>query len=139
MANYYAMGRTNHFAVKDPEAFQAEIEPLMNDGTIFREERDGVDGFILLFPDGLPTYYEEVNEESEEYGESYELDWIEIIATHLADGEVCVIQEIGFEKLRYLTGYATAFNNEGETKNINIYSIYKEAEALGNRITIAEY
>lgn len=138
MANYYSMGRTNHFAVKDPDAFEAEITPLVGDGEIIREERDGVEGFILLFPDGVPCYYDpEPDDDSD--GESIELEWDNIIAPHLVDGQVCVIQEIGNEKLRYLTGYAIAFNNKGEKEYINLSNIYDQAKELGTRITQAEW
>lgn len=137
MANYYSKGRTNHFAVKDPEAFQAEVTPLVEEGEVIREERDGVDGFILLFPEGIPTQV--WNPEDEEADEPMEIDWVSLISGHLADGEVCVIQEIGWERLRYLTGYAVAFNNKGEKENINIYNIYDQAKELGTRITQAEY
>ena len=133
MANYYSMGRTNHFAVKDPDAFEEYITPLVGDGDVIREERDGVDGFILLFPDGVPNYYDP------EDGDSVELEWDTIIAPHLADGSVCVIQEIGNEKLRYLTGYAFAFNNKNESEYLNLNSIYKQAEHLGTHITEAEW
>lgn len=133
MANYYSMGRTNHFAVKDPDAFAEYITPLVGDGDVIREERDGVEGFILLFPDGIPCYYDP------EDGESVELEWDRILAPHLADGEVCVMQEIGNEKLRYLTGYAIAFNNKGDKEYINLSSIYDQAKELGTRITQAEW
>lgn len=137
MANYYSKGRTNHFAVKDPEAFQAEVTPLIEEGEVIREERDGVDGFILLFSEGIPS--EIWNPEDEEMEEPIQLDWENIIAPHLVDGEVCVIQEIGWERMRYLTGYATAFNNKGERESISLSSIYDQAKELGTRITWAEY
>lgn len=138
MANYYSMGRTNHFSVKDPDAFEAEITPFFenNEGEIVREEKDGVDGFVLLFPDGVFTeHYDYDNDDAD----AVELDWEAIISKHLPDGEVCIIQEVGYEKLRYLTGYATAFNNKGETQVINLCHIYDKAKELGTRITWAEY
>lgn len=136
MANYYSMGRTNHFAVKDPEAFQAEIAPIIGDGDIVREERDGVDGFVLLFGEGVPSEHYDYEDED---AEPIQLDWEDIISPHLVDGEVCIIQEIGNEKLRYLTGYATAFNNKGERESISLSAIYDQAKELGTRITWAEY
>lgn len=136
MANYYSMGRTNHFAVKDPDAFQAEITPIIGDGDIVREEREGVDGFVLLFGEGVPSEHYDYEDED---AEPIELDWEHIIAPHLADGEVCIIQEIGNEKLRYLTGYAIAFNNKGERDVVNLDNIYDKAQRLGTRVTVAEY
>ena len=54
------------------------------------------------------------------------IDWnIEsAVAPHLLDGQWCVIQEVGAEKLRYLVGYATAFNNKGEVITISIDDIF---------------
>lgn len=137
MANYYSMGRTNFFAVKDPEAFSEEVTPLVdsNGGNVIRENRNGVDGFILLFPDGLPSeYYPDDVEE-----DPIELDWVQVISKHLADDHVCVIQEIGNEKLRYLTGYSVAFNNKGEQQYVSLRHIYDMTKELGTYITEAEY
>lgn len=139
MANYYSMGRTNHFAVKDPDAFLAVITPIVEfgDGDIVREERDGVDGFVLCFPDGFPS---EIHDRDEDVWDiPMEIDWQGLISEHLADGEVCVIQEIGNEKLRYLTGYAFAFNNKGDGKYIDLDQIYDQSKDLGTRITVAQY
>lgn len=140
MANYYSMGRTNHFAVKDQLAFVAEITPIIGeDDEIVREEKDGVDGFVLLFPDGVPSEYYDYGYPEDYDVEPIQLDWVDIISKHLPDGEVCIIQEIGYEKLRYLTGYSVAFNNKGEQEHTNINSIYDQAKELGTRITMAEY
>lgn len=140
MANYYSMGRTNHFAVKDPDAFLAAVTPIVNfgDGDIVREERDGVDGFVLCFPDGFPSEIHDLENE-DTWDMPVEIDWQVLISEHLADGEVCIIQEIGNEKLRYLTGYSLAFNNKGEKEYVSLYQIYDQAKELGTRITEAEY
>ena len=50
-----------------------------------------------------------------------------------------VVIEVGFEGLRFLGGYATAFNNQGETKHINLDDIYEAARQLGPNVTKAEY
>lgn len=136
MADYYSMARTNHFAVKDSEAFALEVSRYIGDNNVLSEKRDGIDGFILLFDEGIPSEYYDYEDDN---AEPIDLDWEEIISKHLADGEVCVIQEIGNEKLRYLTGYAVAFNNRGQRESISIDRIYDKAKTLGTRITEAEY
>jgi hypothetical protein len=45
----------------------------------------------------------------------------------------------GAEKLRYIHGYAIAFNNKGETRMIHLTDIYKIAEELGKDVKKAEY
>lgn len=138
MANYYSMGRTNHFAVKDPDAFLAVFTPIvdMGGGDIVRDRRDGADRFVLCFPDGFPS---EVLNPDDTLDMPIPIDWQGLISEHLADGEVCVIQEIGNEKLRYLTGYAFAFNNKGDAKYIDLDQIYDQSKDLGTRITVAQY
>jgi hypothetical protein len=45
----------------------------------------------------------------------------------------------GSEKLRYITGYAVAFNSDGDVETISLDEIYDRAKSLGNKITKAEY
>jgi hypothetical protein len=42
----------------------------------------------------------------------------------LAPGEVCIFQQVGAEKLRYLSGWAVAVNGAGERLQISIDDIY---------------
>jgi len=66
-------------------------------------------------------------------------DALNMLATHLEEGWVAIVQEVGAEKLRYITGFATAINSKGETQDISIGQIYQKAEALGRNITRCEY
>ena len=45
----------------------------------------------------------------------------------------------GAEKLRYIIGWAEAFNNKGESRAISLDAIYNLAKELGSEITRAEY
>lgn len=66
----------------------------------------------------------------------------DILQRHLADGEVGVLVEAGFEKMRYAAGYAVAINNQGERRTVNIDEIYdlaKELTTQPQNITPAEY
>lgn len=126
MANFYGQGRTNYFIVKDGEKFENQINSL-GEGIspsieLIKDER----GWCLLFEDGIPTYFYD-----EESGEEYEVDMETIIKENLADGSVCVMMEVGAEKLRYLSGWAVAFNNKGETKTIDLNHIYRGLESFG--------
>lgn len=70
----------------------------------------------------------------DETNEEIELDLPAVVAEHLVDGDVAVLMECGSEKLRYLTGYATAVNAAGETKQITLDDIYELADTLGSSV-----
>lgn len=75
----------------------------------------------------------------EETGEETEIDYQEVFKRHLADDYVAIIVGAGAEKLRYISGYAIAFNNKGESVGVNLQDIYLLSKPLGNKITQAEY
>lgn len=140
MANYYAIGRTNYFAVKDAELFKKKIAPIVesNCGEIWEEQQNGQTVYAIGFGEdsGFPSsFYDE-----ESGDDVYEIEWEYLLAEHLADGWVCIIQEIGWEKLRYLTGYAVAFDNTGKRVGVNIGNITDLAkQTFTGTITLPEY
>jgi hypothetical protein len=93
-------------------------------------------GILDADSDGGGLQWSQFNEETDEYDD---LAWEVIIGNHLKDGEVCVLMETGAEKYRYLSGWAIAFNNKGETRRVDITDIYNLAKELGTGITQAEY
>ncbi len=137
MANYYASARTNYFAVTDLEAFRADIESKTSSVDVISQEKDGLTLVALLGSDddggGFPFEYQD------EDGDYVELDWAEIFKAHLEDGWVAIIMESGAEKLRYIAGYAVAYNSKGETVSLNLDDIYDKAKSIGTHITHATY
>jgi hypothetical protein len=133
MANYYSQGRTNYFRVKDEEKFEEIINSLKEGVSpsmeLIKDER----GYCLLFEEGIPTYFY-----NEENGEEYDVDMEGLIRENLADGSVCVMMEIGAEKLRFLDGWSIAFNNKGDRKVILLDDIYHGIESFGE-CTQCEY
>ena len=133
MANYYSQGRTNYFRVTDGEKFEQEINELQdgvaNGITVVKKE----DKYALLFEEGAPTFYY-----NEETGEERDVDMEGFIRENLADGSVCVMIEIGAEKLRFLDGWSIAFNNKGDRKVILLDDIYHGIESFGE-CTQCEY
>ena len=83
-------------------------------------------GWCLLFEEGAPTFYY-----NEETGEERDVDMEGLIRENLADGSVCVMMEIGAEKLRFLDGWSIAFNNKGDRKVILLDDIYEGIESFG--------
>jgi hypothetical protein len=76
---------------------------------------------------------------NESTGDDDDIDVIGQLPAHLADDEVAVLMEVGNEKLRYVSGTATAVNSKGEIAHLDFDSIYELALVLGPNITRAEY
>ncbi len=134
MANYYESARSNYFFVKDIEAFEAELEGTGL--TVIKKDIDNnlTQVALLATEDGWPEYkYDPDTYDSEE------LNWEGIFIRHLIDNQVAVIMGAGAEKLRYISGWAMAYNNKGESVGINIADIYNLAKELGSEITTATY
>lgn len=134
MANWYGSARSNYVRVKDDEAFRAWVATLPDVNLV---ERD--DTFALLVgrasdSGGWPSF------RFGPEGEDEEIDLAAEIAAHLAPGEVFVYCECGAEKLRYLTGWATAVKDTGETLHVSLDDIYALVEEHWNCVpTTATY
>jgi hypothetical protein len=137
MATYTSTARTNYFRVKDVDAFNKWIKQFAGLETIV-QERQGTIG--ILFDDGVPNVrWETELIEGEEIESEVEIDFMEELGLYLADEEVAVLQEVGNENHRYVSGYAIAVNNKGGRREISINHIYELAKGLGSKITHAEY
>jgi len=134
MANYYAYARSNYFRVKDVSAFEALCRKW-NLEKIAKEDRRV--GFLVNSEGGLNTTYCF----DPDTGEDVEANFEEELASNLVPGEVAIFMQIGWEKLRYLTGWAWAVNHEGKTVSCNLDEIYKLANTLNPKgeITPCEY
>jgi hypothetical protein len=124
MANYIGFCRSSYFKVKDLDAFTAfcaklDLEVISKRGI----DEEMMYGFISNREDGAPDgYYED--------GDYVDVDFPKELSKHLADGWVAVYQEIGYEKMRYFTGYSVAVNSHEKEERINIDEIYQIAEEL---------
>jgi len=144
MANFYGTTRSNYFAIKDPEAFVAEMAkyPVEVIADPHRDEEGNEIGTLYGFMDSdddgggdIWTIYDDDNEEYTE------VDWADVFNRHLQDDWVAVIQSVGAEKHRYLSGFAVLYNNKGETHSVNLDNIYLFADTFGygKHITKAQY
>lgn len=110
MANYYGQARTNYFAVKDDEAFVAEMSKLPVE--VITEEKDGktLYGFLDANQDGggLDSYVYDSETEQED-----SIDWIETLQKHVAPGWAVILMEVGHEKYRYLNAYTYVITESG--------------------------
>lgn len=57
-------------------------------------------------------------------------------SNHFSVKDVAVIFGIGSEKLRYLVGFAYAVHSNGETVEVNLNEIYREAQEAFPNTTI---
>lgn len=133
MANYYASARSNYFRVKDDDAFLDAMTPFEVEAS---KDNDGRWLLIDVSGDANGWPFVVFDEATDEYED---IHFPEVVAPHLADGEVCILMEVGREKLRYLSGYAIAFNNKGEEKRVSLNDIYELATDLGTNITDCTY
>jgi len=137
MATYTSTARTNYFRVKDDDAFNKWIKQFTGLEKIVHETQGTVG---ILFEDGVPNVrWETELIQGEEIESEVEIDFMEELGLYLADEEVAVLQEVGNENHRYVSGYAIAVNNKGERREISINRIYNLAKELGSKITHAEY
>ena len=135
MANYYEQSRSNYVKVKDKEAFRAFMERFGGAVEMIEDDKGRV-GFLAQ--EGIPSTFMPDDSGSE----AEEVDFVSELAGHLADHEVMIVMGTGYEKMRYLVGYAVAVNNKKERREIDLAQIYALAKQLTRkpkRITRAEY
>ena len=135
MANYYEQARSSYFKVKDKEAFRVFLERFGGAVEMIEDDKGRV-GFLAQ--EGIPSTCMPDDSGSE----AEEVDFVSELAGHLADNEVAVVMANGYEKMRYLVGYAIAINNKKERREVDLAGIYELASQLTKkpkRITRAEY
>ena len=139
MANFYAHARSNYFEVKDMDAFEKEMATLPDITVINQGDLVGVmvdNGDSGCFPSWRYDENGDVEMEDEE------IDIVEIVAGHLAEGAVAIFMEVGAEKMRYISGWAEAINSRYDRKTISLNDIYDAAAGMTTSmkgITRAEY
>lgn len=126
MANWYGTCRSNYVRVRDPDAFRK----LLGEYPLRIIEKDGRLGFVSEDDSGIPERY--TDDMEDEPISILDEPWTEI----LAEGEVLIVQEVGAEKSRYVTGRAWAYCQNGDTNFVDLYEIY---EGLPDDVTRAEY
>ncbi len=107
MANYYATARTSYVKVRDHKKFLAWAETIPDCEVITKAAGDDGTLYGLMFGmdsdcGGIPCW-----RDSSDELESEDLDIYSEIQTHIATGWSITFQEVGAEKCRYLTGFAS--------------------------------
>lgn len=144
MANWYGTARTNYVLMRDEAALASAKALIAPTGMPTVGHHDNP---LLLMVQGADdsdgafcTGYREDDDDSDdgddgddgdEWGDDREFDFADL-ARHMADGQVLVAIEAGAEKLRYISGFAKAWNNKGEMVEVHLSDIYAKAkEAFG--------
>jgi hypothetical protein len=104
LANYNAYSRTNYFRVKDELAKEVlkNLIAQIKDAELWEDEEDGTVAF-----GGYCSITEYYDNDKEDYVQTFKT-----IQSLLPDGEVCVLTEVGHEKLRYLVGISWMITNK---------------------------
>lgn len=137
MANYYEHARSNYVQVKDLEQFK-EFAGKYGAEVVPKDERDPNNQYYALLW-GDSGFQESATDP--ETGDDAEGDFYTEVAGHLQENSVLVVMGAGHEKLRFVTGWASATDCTGETVWVNIDTIYAKAEKRfkGKEVTAAEY
>lgn len=122
MSNWNGSARSNYFKVKDPEAFKKWLDDI----NCVLIQKDGLSGFYSDDPD-TGSFPSQRYDEKE--GDHVDINLTSELSDHLADGEVAVLMEAGAEKIRYISGYATAVASDGRTVYVRLSDIYEKAKA----------
>ena len=131
MANYIETARSNYFKVKDLNKFKEATEHFGSFTIV-----DGKDGTIAILGDeDFPAAAYDDN------GNEMEKNFSDIVAEHLTDDSVFIAMGSGYEKMRYIAGWAYAVDNSGRHIFINLDDIYTKAKEkfAGKKVTSATY
>lgn len=135
MANWYRQSRTNYVRVKDLEGLKESVAPF----GLEVSTKDDDESRVCLLPDDSrdDCGWRSLSDDDVEFDPTVH------VMPFLEDGEILVIQEIGHEKLRRLTGWATAWSKDGFLAQVSINDIYGLAAAAAcvdeDTITEATY
>lgn len=140
MADWTGAARSNWFAVKNVDEFRFEIEQLTGEVTVEVSRKPGKENYVTLLADSWNGSWPATTGDGD-----IVIDWAGRISPHLVPGHICVIQEVGYEKLRYMTGWSLAINANGTTVYTDLNDIIDNAAAdlkiagTETHITAAEY
>lgn len=112
MANWYGASRSNYIRVKNVDAALAALEPL---GTDTRRHPTKAD-YICITGNDDDGSFNTIDHETDQ-----DLEWSEWAKEHLVEGQVLVLVSSGAEKLRYVTGWAAAFDWRGQEVWVDVH------------------
>lgn len=129
MANWFGVWRTNYFHVRDEVVFTDWVATVP--GVELIVDNEGRSGLMDAGDGDIPSYRPD---------DDSEFDFVEELGKQLAENEVAIIMCAGWEKMRYLTGYAEAVHSDGRRMFVDIQDVYNRVKnTWGVTPTLAEY
>jgi hypothetical protein len=134
VANCENIYRSNHFKVKDPDAFRAWAKKI--DLQLWESDPTSRDTLFAFGAFGHQPY-EYYDEERDDY---HEFDFYTELQAHLQTDQVVVVHEIYFEKLRYVVGESVALHADGRVMGMSLNEMLQRVEnSWGIRPTEVAY
>ena len=132
MSNYIETARSNYFKVKSLSKFKKAISSF-DDIKIVK----GQNGTITIL--GMGETFPDVGYTKN--GNEMKNTFSDIVSKHLTDDSVFIAMGVGYEKMRYLIGWAYAVDNTNTRVYVNTDEIYAKAKKqfAGKTVTQAEY
>jgi hypothetical protein len=124
MTKWYGFSRTNFVKVKDVQALRMVLLPFSIAAQLHPEAPNFV-SLRSMTDRGDFTSSRQGDDEIE-----IEFSFEKHVVPHLVEGQVLLVQVVGNEKLRYLTGYAHAYAWDGRMVGINIEDITRFAAEI---------
>lgn len=134
MANYECRGRSNYFKVKDHKKFKNLLEKWNLDLITKITDEGELLGFMVREDVFDPNMFFDSELDKHVQG-----DFHQELSDHLVDNWVAIYMEVGFEKMRYLTGMSFAVNSNGEFKAVSLGDIYSLVKDMGKNVMHCEY
>lgn len=135
MANYISTMRTNYFRVKDEAVFRDfmnHIQGCEDTVEVFeRASEDGTRYFGFGCYGGIFGYVDD-DDDDLDYDIAYE-KFFKMLHDIVAEDDAIILMEVGNEKLRYVTGYATIITtNDSRTIDLTNDAIELAGKMLGD-------
>lgn len=141
MADYICAVRTNYFHVKDEENFRefaSKIRSENNDLEIWEKEDEN--GEVVFGFGCVGSLIGVVS--GADYTEDPSVAYDEFIAglqENIAEDDAVIIYEVGREKLRYLSGYATVITSkEQDCLDVSDFAVKQARSMLNNQEWITQ-
>ena len=132
MANYYGKIRTNYFKVTDENKFIENIGCLTGEDDVVCYEHYEDKGKFMFCCDGSLTGYVEDKSDEDAYDDAWD-EMVRKLQTVLPEGEAIILMEIGSEKMRYFTAYASIITaNKTGWADLTILAMEEAGRLLGD-------
>jgi len=122
MKRYTEYWRTNYFCVKDPAAFATWVDsfglPISVQSADPADYPSDSMAPLTLIPDAQSELEIPVSRRDPHTGETLPCDFVQELATHLADESVAILIAIRYHRTRILYSYAITMRSNGDHHRI---------------------